>query len=319
MSVKLRRHLLHIPLKEASFACRGFSASSMQSRDHLEQIGETFLFGYHAALEKETPDILANQLNSIVPKFRGFAYEGAAMSLTLLDHLMPWPRNRLHAFLQQAGAEHIYMVHVGAGWALARLPWQRQWPPRWLDPLLRWLAVDGYGFHEGYFHWRRYIGRQTRPKHLSGYACQVFDQGLGRSLWFIEGADVGQISKMIATFPTARHADLWSGIGLACAYAGDMARSHLAELGVAAGSHGPSLAQGVAFAAKARQRAATPAVHTEEACQILCGLSAAAAATVTDDALADLPPDDIATNAYPAYEVWRQRIRRRFTYGEVYQ
>ena len=55
------------------------------------------------------------------------------------------------------------MMHVGLGWALARLrrsvtPYLAQ-----LDPLLGWLAVDGYGFHEGYFDWPRYVeGQRSR-------------------------------------------------------------------------------------------------------------------------------------------------------------
>jgi hypothetical protein len=52
------------------------------------------------------------------------------------------------------------MAHVGIGWAIARLPWLRrriEQPLNRLDSLLRWLAVDGYGFHEGYFYWPDYV------------------------------------------------------------------------------------------------------------------------------------------------------------------
>lgn len=313
----LRKRLLGISLSETTFARRGFRTAHVQSRDHLEQVGKTFLLGYHAALEKDDLDILTQQLDAIAPEFRGFAYEGAAMSLTLLDYLLPWKRNRLQSFLTRSGAAHIYMIHVGAGWALARVPWHHQWPPGWLDPLLCWLAVDGYGFHEGYFNWQRYIRQQAKPKHLSTYACRVFDQGLGRSLWFVEGADIVQIPKTIATFPPLRHADLWSGVGLACAYAGGVDSDQLIALGTAAGSYHPYLAQGTAFAAKARQRAGTTAAHTALACQILCDLSVEAAAKVTDDSLVNLPPDNVTSNGDPAYEVWRQRIQAQFVHEEV--
>jgi enediyne biosynthesis protein E3 len=43
------------------------------------------------------------------------------------------------------------------------------------------------------------------------------------------------------------------------------------------------------------------------ACDILCGISAQAAADVTDDALLDLPKDGVE----PAYEIWRCRIREQ--------
>jgi hypothetical protein len=41
---------------------------------------------------------------------------------------------------------------------------------------------------------------------------------------------------------------------------------------------------------------------------VLCGLNAAEAAQVSDEALENLPAD----GAQPAYEIWRQRIQQRF-------
>ena len=35
----------------------------------------------------------------------------------------------------------------------------------------------------------------------------VFDQGLGRSLWFVEGADVSKIRATVRGFPAARRAE----------------------------------------------------------------------------------------------------------------
>ncbi len=320
MLASLRKSVFGISLEETTFARRGFHVGDFHAHQHLELIGATFLRGYHAALEESKADALGAQLNAVASPLRSFAFEGAAMALTLLDHLMPWQIGvrgpRLQAFLEGPGADHVYMVHVGVGWALARLPWRTGWPPHWLDPLLGWLAVDGYGFHAGYFYWRRYVRAQAKPVHLFGYAGQVFDQGLGRSLWFVEGADVTKISHTIATFPSTRHADLWSGVGLACAYAGGVDESQIVTLHTAAGSHQPCLAQGAAFAAKARQRAGNPTDHTALACAILCGLSADAAAGVTDTALKDLPPDGSASrDGHPlgaAYALWRQRIRARF-------
>ena len=95
-------------------------------------------------------------------EFRGFAFEGAGMGLFLLDLLTPWSRGRLRAFLAVPG-------HRTFTWST--------WGPagRWLsfgaiaralarfDPLLGWLAVDGYGFHQGYFHWRRSVDEHASP------------------------------------------------------------------------------------------------------------------------------------------------------------
>jgi hypothetical protein len=275
----------------------------------LEQIGRTFLRGYHAALDECRPQELAIRLAVVDPEFRGFAYEGAAMGLSLLDLLNPWRRDRLHVFLAGAGSAHAYMVHVGVGWALARLRRRVERPLERLDSLLRWLAIDGYGFHEGYFHWQRYIEERATPGRLSGYALRAFDQGLGRSLWFVCGTDVARIRAAIAALAPSRHPDLWSGVGLACAYAGGVDRVAIEALRAAAGTYRPHLAQGAAFAAKARQRADNPAGHTEVACGVLCGTSAGVAAGITDAALENLPRD----GREPAYEAWRRRIQAEFT------
>jgi hypothetical protein len=175
--------------------------------------------------------------------------------------------------------------------------------------LLGWLAIDGYGFHQGYFLWPESVERQRVPRLLSGYQRRVFDQGLGRSLWFVEGAEVERIATTIGRFDRARHADLWSGVGLACAYAGEVDRPVLDRLRVLAGSHQPQLAQGVAFAAQARERAGNPAGHTHLACQVVCGMPGEAAARLTDEALRDLSDD----GGFPAYEVWRRRIQANWT------
>lgn len=300
----LRKRLLSISLEEATFARRGFHEGEAGARQRLEQIGHTFLQGYHAAIEKDDPQALALRMNTIELELRGFAFEGAAMGWALLDVLTPWKRNRLQALLDGPGAAHVYMVHVGVGWALARLRRRVDRTLTRLDPVLRWLAIDGYGFHEGYFSWRHYVKNKAITDRLSSYAQRVFDQGLGRSLWFVDGADVARIVATVTDFPPSRHADLWSGIGLSCAYAGGVERQALETLQLASGPYGPHLAQGAAFAAKARQRAGNPAVHTALACEVLCGLSADAAAQMTDVALKDLPRDTTEL----AYEVWRRRI-----------
>jgi hypothetical protein len=308
---RLRNRCLGISPKETTFAYRGFYDSNPRVRQRLEGIGRTFAQGYHEALSNIDSWSLAKKLNEIDLELRGYAFEGAAMGLSMLDHLTPWRRNRLRSFLAGPGADHLYMIHVGVGWAIARLPWLRlrvipALAP--LSPLLRWLAIDGYGFHEGYFHWRRYAQGKSIPKRLSSYACRVFDQGLGRSLWFVQCADVRRISATIAAFPHSRRADLWSGIGLACAYAGGLDGAAIQDLKKAAGPYCPQLAQGAAFAAKTRQRAGNTARHTDMACHIICEVSAEEAARVTDVALDHLAGDD----EIPSYEIWRRRIQSRF-------
>lgn len=78
----------------------------------------------------------------------------------------------------------------------------------WLDPLLRWLMIASYGFHEGYFHPHRTVTQQLVPDQLAGYTCHACDQGLGRSLWFLASANVLHIPGLIGKFEPPCHADL---------------------------------------------------------------------------------------------------------------
>ena len=305
---KARRRFMGLSPAEATFAKRGFRAGDEQARERLEQIGVTFLSGYHAALEETEFVSLARRLSAIDAETRGFAFEGAAMGLALLDCLTPWGKDRWRTFTDRFADAHVYMMHVGLGWALARLRRGVTSHLVQLDPLLGWLVVDGYGFHEGYFNWRRYIEQRATPTHLKPYEQRVFDQGLGRSLWFVKGADVASVVNAIAAFPSARRDDLWSGVGLACAYAGGCGRAAIAWLQAAASKHLPAFAQGVAFAAKTRQRAVNLNAHTETVCRLICGRSAAETAAITDAALENLHAED----GLPIYEVWRRRIQNNF-------
>lgn len=305
---RLRRRVLQICPSEATFYKRGFRPGRLETQAHVEKIGRTFVAGYNLALEAANLLDLSSALNSVEPEFRGFAFEGAAMALALLDHLAFGRRRRFREFLYGPGEPHVYMCHVGAGWAFARLPWLRLRLERALnslDPILGWLAVDGYGFHEGYFHWQSRVTRRKIPRRLKGYALRAFDQGLGRSLWFVNCADCDRISETIAQMEESRRADLWSGIGLACAYAGPCGNAELADLSTAADKFRAALAQGAAFAAKARLRAGNLVPHTERACRVLCGVAACEAADITDCALKNLPRG----GPEPPFEVWRRRIQ----------
>jgi hypothetical protein len=306
---KLISLALGLSAAEATFERRGFQSSNDDTRRRLEAVGATFLLGYNAALQARDCDCLGARLNEVESDRRGFAFEGAAMALGILDFMTSWKKSRFDAFLKGPGSHHKYMVHVGLGWAWARLPISPTRALGKLDPLIGWLAFDGYGFHEGYFHWAKYRdGGMRKPQRLGGYAARVFDQGLGRSLWFVEGADVGRITTDISKLDPSRHADLWSGVGLACAYAGSLEPPALQELRRSAGPMADKLAQGAAFAAKTRQLAGNPADHTERACRALCHMTADQAAQVTDLSL-DMTGSD---QTIPAYEIWRQRIQARF-------
>lgn len=272
----VRRRLLGIPKPRKVFSKPGFAPEGWP---RFAPVIESLALGYNATLEDSSEVVLVGRLQTVEPTHRVFAYEGAGMGLGALDLVTPW-KKRLGAFVDGPGGPHIYTVYVGFGLALARL---RRRPERYLnelDPLLRWGIVDGYGFHGGFFERRRYITRSARPTHLSSECRPVFDQGLGRAIWFSDGGVVTRVADTVAGFQDDRHGDLWNGIGMACAFGGGTDRAGLDRMREVAGAHRDRLAWGAAIAAWARDLAGSQAPHTELACQVFSGISGDDAARV---------------------------------------
>jgi len=308
----LRRRFLTPNVSQTKLDVRGFYLKSPEARDRLETVGRSFLAGYAYAAEAAQPLDVEIPLEAVPANYRGFAYEGAAMGYAVRDGLPLGRRDHVNQFLQGRADKHIYMAYVGVGWAMARLPrfrWSTLYAP---DPLLRWLVLDGYGFHQAYFKTRQYVWEQYQEPHfpwpgpaLSDYAARVIDQGIGRASWFVGGTDPQVVAAILNRFAEHRRHDLWAGAGLAATYAGGADQAELELFWDLAGQYRPELAQGAAFAAGARVRADLVQPHNELATQVFCGLSQAEAAKVTDEALIDLPSSGIV----PVYEVWRQRIQ----------
>jgi hypothetical protein len=291
------------PIFGVSQQATAFDDGDGHAAQRLETVVRTVTQGCHATFQHRTPEALVACLNTFDPEIRGFAYEGAGTGLAALDCVLP-RKNRTKTFLDGPGSPYIYAVHIGAGLALARL---RRHPERFLprlDPVIGWMAVDGYGFHEGFFARRRFVTQQVVPTQLSIYGRHAFDQGLGRAIWFLSGGVIARVIATIAAFQTSRQADLWSGVGLACGYTGGVERAAIEVLQLAAGEHRIPLAVGAAIAADARYRAGSPAPYAKLSCAVLCGLSIEQASHMVELALQDLP----LTDAEPAYAIWRRRI-----------
>ena len=307
---QLRRRILTPDVSETKVDVRGFHVKNEAARERLEKVGSSFLDGFGAAAGAPRPADATPELEAVTEQFRGFAYEGAAMAFAIRD-VLPGRGGRVRTFLEQHD-EHVYMAYVGVGWAMARLPrmlWSRLYAP---DPLLRWLVLDGYGFHQAYFKTDRYVYRAQRESSVpwpggpaAAYAVRATDQGIGRASWFVAGTDPRRLVELFARFDPSRHPDLFAGAGLAAAYAGGATADELHWLRDAAGPHREYVAQGAAFAVQARLRAGLVAPHNELAAQILCGRPVIEAAQITDDTRVGLPAD----GEVPAFEVWRQRIR----------
>jgi enediyne biosynthesis protein E3 len=305
---RLARKIFNLAGDERAFLRSLSGGPDGPMRRRMEEIARSFSEGCHAALEEPRPGPLAARLARLEPELQGFAYEGAGLGLALLDATTPWRLHRLRDFIAGEGSPQSYMLHVGSGWIMGRLPVSRRRFLATLDPLLRWFTFDGLGFHDAFFHGRRLIERALPPRRISGFALRPFDVGVGRRLWLVPGPDVSSIAPLVAAFPASRHSDLWTGVGEACAFAGGRDAAAIEEVLQAAGPHGPCLALGAAFSAEVRARAGIPSPHTDLACRLLCRMDAAAAAEVARESLTNLPPD----GEVPAWEIWRQRVRERF-------
>ena len=305
---QLRMRLFGISIEEARVERRGFVVSDPALVIRLETIGVNFIRAYNAALMVPGLQPLLDQLNAVPPEFRGFAFEGASMGLTVRDAVTPGP-SLWRAYIVGPALSQHYISYVGHGWAFARLPGSAVWRARRLKGPLRWLTFDGYGFHQGYFDWPRSIDACLTDRRLHGYASRAFDQGLGRSLWFVRGADVEAIADTIGRFELKRRDDLWSGVGLAATYAGGLSTAELDHLVSASGRHRAQLAQGAVFAAEARFRAGIVTLDCERATRTLCRMSVVQAAQL---AVITKPDERMPDPEGTHYEIWRGDIRRRF-------
>jgi hypothetical protein len=175
-----------------------------------------------------------------------------------------------------------------------------------LEPFLRSCAIDGWGFHEGAFRPKPYVFRQARPRRLRGYQLHAFDQGLGRALWFVNCADPERIARMIGGFAEDRHADLWSGIGLASTYSVAAQPGTLEALRELSGRHRLEVAQGSAFAATMRHTGGIVLDHTRTAVEALAGCGVEEAAELVASAREGLEPGPTGEG----YGQWRAQVQR---------
>lgn len=290
--------LLKIRSQEASFKARGFDPCDSEVRRRLEQMLESFIGGYNLAVETRDQAELSRRLYATYDSHHvGFAFEGVGLYLAALDLLIPGKPNRLDSYFKSAGQPHDYIVAVGAGFAVARVPWglrSMESYLRTLDPLIAWCVPCGYGFHEGFFHHRRFVDAfEAPPATLSPLGRQLFDSGLGRALWWVKGAIPSRIAAAIGGFPKERRAELWAGIGIACCYAGGIGATELQNLFELSGPYRADFLSGLPFAARLRQKAGNYSDTTEMACRVLM----------------DGSTDEVADMAEAAANVVRGQVR----------
>ncbi|MDX1493988.1 MAG: DUF1702 family protein, partial [Longimicrobiales bacterium] len=196
----------------------------------LELATSSFLEGYRivsAAGPDRSPRPIVTKLLELEELSTPFAFEGAAMAWTVLDHREG--HRSLASLVESAGEAWTPFVDLGHGCGLARIG---------STPSGGDLVLDGYGFQLGLAAGISGMGRES-PTPRS-------ERGRGRALWFITGGEAGACA---AAFGRASHpSELWRGLGTACAFAGDPLdnASRLPEL---AGVYGGDLRAGIQDAA----------------------------------------------------------------------
>jgi hypothetical protein len=325
-----RRLLLTPPLAGVTFANRGFpvpqagpdTSAQALAIQQLEAIPQAVICGFEWGIDARDLWEVERRLDLVDADMRGFAYEGVTMAFTVLDAMGRGHRTR--DLLLGPGGKHIFLAYIGMGFAMARLPrplWKKVIPDLSGNPYyptMSWLAVDGYGFDRAYFDTRLWVDAQKVPapyrwEGSADYFLRAADQGIGRALWFIGGGRAPDIAAAAGRFASHRQPDLWSGIGLAAAFAGGSDHEGLTALRRAAGGYQAELALGVVFAAKARTYSGSMPEHTLTACSALAGISVDKAAALADATAVSSP----GPAGEPAYELWRQRIRARFETARV--
>ncbi|HKT00045.1 MAG TPA: DUF1702 family protein, partial [Rugosimonospora sp.] len=254
-----------------------------------------------------SPAAAPPDLAPLAPQRRGFAAEGAAMAAALLDAVNPIGTRRLARLRAGYDERFAYLVHVGVGWAMAKL--HRHALPRATRdaPLLRWLAYDGMGFCQAFFATPRRFARWSAHPASCPPTCDIRYQGLGRSLWFRACADPDTLAAHVAALPPRHHDDVWSGIGLAATYAGGVDPETFARLTEVTGAHRAAAAQGAAFGAEAWRLCGFAPAHAHICVAALANVSLEDAAAWTWQARRGLDgPDADATH----YRRWRLAVQR---------
>ncbi|OQO92590.1 enediyne biosynthesis protein [Saccharomonospora piscinae] len=315
----VRRLTMTPSLTAVTFERRRFPPGPADVARHLEAIPQAVLCGFEWGIDTRSQWELERRLSLVREEQLGFAYEGATMACTILDAMRGGRGRRTRELLDGPGRPHLFLAYIGIGFAMARLPrplWRGVVPELTesspYHPAMSWLAVDGYGFDRAYFDTRKWVERQHVPapypwQGRPEYFHRALDQGIGRALWFIHGARPDDVAQALARFAPGRHADLWSGVGLASTFAGGAAPEALRTLRRHADGYRDEVALGMVFAAKARSHARYVPEHTEWAARALGDIDVDAAVALADDTVVT-----DATGTDPTYELWRRKIRAHF-------
>ncbi len=255
--------------------------ASKSIADRIELIVLTFQVGRKFAEEINDQVDLASQLNEVDVEFRSMAFEGASLAIAIKsieaeDGLMRW-----FEFLD-SNPKYATQIMIGLGWAIGEKDLQPNTVLNNLDSMIQARALDGYGYFMGLFRRRVSIRTQQIPEGIPEGEQMAFDQGIGRSLWYISKGDIEMLERMMNAFPEYRQKHMWQGIGVACSVVGGFDADLLQGLMNLAGEFNVQLKTGCVLAARSSVAANSENQFLNVACKLWLNRSVLDSAQLTE-------------------------------------
>ena len=216
---------------------------------NIETVVSTFQKGRSLSEQEFGLDELISKLNQFEPRYRSVAFEGASMGVAIQNSLGTWNK------YAKAAEKHATQVHIGLGWAIAEGQMNLASTLSEIEPDFQVKVLDGYGYWHGLFRRRLTIRTQTIPKNITSEYQSGFDQGIGRTIWYITKGEVAKVVNIINHFSEDRRANLWQGIGVASTYVGGCSDELIGELKSASSEFKKNFETGIESAESSLKRA----------------------------------------------------------------
>jgi len=221
----------------------------MSIAKNIETVVSTFQKGRSLSEQEFGLDELISKLNQFEPRYRSVAFEGASMGVAIQNSLGTWNK------YAKAAEKHATQVHIGLGWAIAEGQMNLASTLSEIEPDFQVKVLDGYGYWHGLFRRRLTIRTQTIPKNITSEYQSGFDQGIGRTIWYITKGEVAKVVNIINHFSEDRRANLWQGIGVASTYVGGCSDELIGELKSASSEFKKNFETGIESAESSLKRA----------------------------------------------------------------
>ncbi len=230
----------------------------------IEKIKSIFLDTQLFYAQHDNIETVLHHLENADPVFRSIAYERTSMAIAIKDLENNQQLDNWLLYANGPALAHKAQVYVGHGWAIAKLGLPFLPVVQKLEQGLYYRVADGCGFYDRTFRQRQSVINQQLPVYLPVTAITSYDEGIGRSLWYTNNADIDIVRSKINSFPPSRQSDLWRGIGIAVAYVGGCDESIVKTLFEYASVNANQLARGAALAVRSRMQANALLADTDQ-------------------------------------------------------